>query len=123
MPSAEYNESPIRGGNDAARTRCLAPIKNSGSLDRYDHNDLTPVIGREFFFQATDLLEADEQLMRDLAVTSKLQWYTSTVQRSLLIDISCSFRTRSRFLERPRYHSPTDAGALPTNYRSSRMCT
>jgi len=79
MPSAEYKESAIRGGNDAARTRCLEPMKNSGSLDHYKHNDLTPVIGREFFMQATDLLKGDEQLIRDLAVTSKLNMCTQNV--------------------------------------------
>jgi len=72
MPSAQFNESTVRGGNDAARTRCVEPMKNSGSLNQYDHNDLTPVIGREFFLQATDLLKGDEQLIKDLAVTSEL---------------------------------------------------
>lgn len=73
MPSAEYRESTIRGGNDKARTRCLVPMGNSGSLDKFTYQDLTPVIGREFDgLQVEDLLKGDEQLIRDLAVTSKL---------------------------------------------------
>ena len=43
---------------------------NSGSLDKYKHQDLTPVIGREFEdLQVTELLSADEKLIKDLAVT------------------------------------------------------
>ena len=43
---------------------------NSGSLDKYKHQDLTPVIGREFEgLQVTKLLTADEQVIKDLAVT------------------------------------------------------
>lgn len=76
MPSAQYTEESngdlpnIRGGNSKARTRCLQPMVNSGSLDKYQHQDITPVIGREFEgLQVTDLLKGDEQLIRDLAVT------------------------------------------------------
>lgn len=44
---------------------------NSGSLDRFTQQDLTPVIGREFIgLQVTDLLKGDAQLIKDLAVTS-----------------------------------------------------
>jgi len=43
---------------------------NSGSLDKYKHQDLTPVIGREFEgLQVTELLSGDEQLIKDLAIT------------------------------------------------------
>jgi hypothetical protein len=76
MSSAEYTDSVvdpnIRGGNSQARTRCLKPMVSSGSLDKYPHFDNTPVIGREFSgMQVTDLLNGDEQLIKDLAVTSK----------------------------------------------------
>ena len=73
MPSVEYVDylgANIRGGNTIARTRCLRPLVNSRSLDKYRHQDLTPVIGREFEgLQVTDLLSSDEQLIKDLAVT------------------------------------------------------
>ena len=73
MPSVEYIDSlgvNTRGGSDIARTRCLRPMVNSGSLDNYKHQDLTPVIGREFEgIQVTDLLIGDEGLIKDLAVT------------------------------------------------------
>ena len=75
MPSAENTDSngqisTIRGGNSKARTECLKPLVNSGSLDKFKHQDLTPAIGREFEgLQVTDLLKGDAQLIADLAVT------------------------------------------------------
>lgn len=43
---------------------------NSGSLNKYKHQDLTPVIGREFEgLQVTELLKSNAQLINDLAVT------------------------------------------------------
>jgi hypothetical protein len=82
MPSAVGTEeinSNIRGGNSKARTQCLKPLVNSGSLNKYTSRDLTPIIGREFEgLQARDLIVADEQLIKDLAATSKLQSQTAT---------------------------------------------
>lgn len=75
MPSAEYTDSAgvpsnIHGGNPKAWTRCLKPMVNSGSLDKYKNQDLTPVIGREFEgLQVTELLNGDDKLIKDLAVT------------------------------------------------------
>ena len=75
MPAAEYyefnqNSSTIRGGDRKSQTRCVRPMINSGSLDEYKHQDLTPVIGREFEgLQVTELLKGDAQLITDLAVT------------------------------------------------------
>lgn len=43
---------------------------NSGSLDKYKYQDLTPVIGRQFEdLQVTELLRGDEQNIKDLAIT------------------------------------------------------
>jgi hypothetical protein len=75
MPSAAYTNSPgdsstIRGGSPRAQSRCSKPLVNSGSLDKYKHQDLTPVIGREFEgLQVTELLKGEAQLIKDLAVT------------------------------------------------------
>ncbi len=76
MPSAEPlisdGTKSIHGGHPEARTRCLTPLKYSGSLDRYENFDITPVIGREFHgLQVTELLDAEEQVIKDLAVTSR----------------------------------------------------
>ncbi|ETN36520.1 uncharacterized protein HMPREF1541_08798 [Cyphellophora europaea CBS 101466] len=49
-----------------------APLNYSGSLDKYEHFDVTPVIGREYpSVQLKDLLEApdSDKLLRDLAIT------------------------------------------------------
>jgi len=65
-------QSNIVGGNDVARTRRATPIQYSGTLDKYTQNDLTPAIGREFEgLQVADLLSADDQVIRDVAATSK----------------------------------------------------
>lgn len=78
MPSAAYQatdgiDSTLIGGNAEARTRCLKPMVNSGSLDKYKHFDVTPVIGREYAdLQVTELLKGDAQLIKDLAVTGML---------------------------------------------------
>jgi hypothetical protein len=77
MPSAdpaapEALGSNIFGGDVRSRTRCVKPLVNSGSLDKYTQNDLTPIIGTQFEgLQVKDLLDADEQVIKDLAVTSK----------------------------------------------------
>ena len=60
----------IRGGNAQAQTRCVKPMVNSGSLNRFTHHDLTPIIGRQFLdLQVKELLKADEQLIKDFAIT------------------------------------------------------
>ncbi|XP_014556084.1 hypothetical protein COCVIDRAFT_100892 [Bipolaris victoriae FI3] len=60
----------IFGGNATARSRLLEPLVYSGSLDNYKYQDLTPVIGREFEgLQVTDLLQASDAVIKDLAVT------------------------------------------------------
>lgn len=68
MPSAI--ESPLIGGNDIARPRATR-LKYSGSLEKYIYSDVTPVIGRQFEdLQVRELLKADDQVYRDLALTS-----------------------------------------------------
>ena len=77
MPSASFvqtdgADSNIRGGHAEARTRNVGPLVDSGSLNAYLHRDLTPVIGREYEgLQVKYLIEADQQLIHDLAVTSQ----------------------------------------------------
>lgn len=50
------------------------PLKKTGALDKFGHEDTTPVIGREFINVniVDDLLQAEdaEKLIRDLAITS-----------------------------------------------------
>ena len=65
------NGTRIVGGNSTARSRLSVPLVYSGSLDSFKHQDLTPVIGREYEgLQVTDLLSQGDILIRDLAVTS-----------------------------------------------------
>ncbi|KAK1847294.1 tfdA family taurine dioxygenase [Colletotrichum chrysophilum] len=72
MPSAISNdtEANIVGGNAQARPRLSKPLVYSGTLDNYKNADITPVIGREYEgLQVVDLLKADDQVIKDLAVT------------------------------------------------------
>lgn len=74
MPSAiapSDDKNAVFGGNPASRPRLLKPLTYSGTLDNFKHADVTPIIGTEYEgLQVTDLLKADDQMMRDLAVTS-----------------------------------------------------
>lgn len=58
-----------------AKSVTREPLKLSGSLNRYQFDDTTPVIGREFptLNIVDDILNASnaDELIRDLAITSK----------------------------------------------------
>jgi hypothetical protein len=63
-------DSNIVGGDSNARSRLLEPLSYSGSLDSYKHQDVTPVLGREYEgLQVTDLLNWGDEMIKDLAVT------------------------------------------------------
>ncbi|KAH6882348.1 hypothetical protein BKA58DRAFT_328981 [Alternaria rosae] len=66
----EDGDANIIGGHASARSRLLEPLVYSGSLDSFKHQDLTPVIGREFEgLQVTDLLRWGDAMIKDLAIT------------------------------------------------------
>lgn len=75
LPAAEQRlEDQFFGGNTQAQTRLLKPLQYNGSLDQFKHQDLTPVVGREFEgLQVRDLLRWGDDMIRDLAVVSKFQ--------------------------------------------------
>ncbi|TKA80480.1 hypothetical protein B0A55_02311 [Friedmanniomyces simplex] len=64
------HSTPTEGGNGYNTTR--DPLKLSGALDRFEHEDTTPVIGREYPRAniVDDLLSAGnaDELVRDLAI-------------------------------------------------------
>lgn len=65
-------QTRVVGGDDVARPRLAKPLTYAGGLDKFTHNDLTPVIGREYLdLQVADLLKADDAVIRDLALTSE----------------------------------------------------
>ncbi|KAI8936663.1 hypothetical protein NX059_007060 [Plenodomus lindquistii] len=67
---SDDSESHVVGGHFDARSRLQKPLVYSGSLDTFDYQDLTPVIGREYNgLQVTDLLKWGDELIRDLAIT------------------------------------------------------
>lgn len=66
-------EVTTKGQSDAAseiKTSAFrTPLKYSGSLDAFEHFDVTSVIGREFpKLQLSEILEDDAKI-RDLAIT------------------------------------------------------
>lgn len=71
-------ESPnIRGGHDQARPSIKTPLAYSGSLDSFNHKDLTPVIGREYTgLQIAQVLDAKDRdrLIKDIAITGMHIW-------------------------------------------------
>ncbi|KAE8365630.1 hypothetical protein BDV27DRAFT_126549 [Aspergillus caelatus] len=74
MPTAVDNATPatIRGGNEQSRPRIAQPLEYTGTLDTYTHNDLTPVIGREYYgVQVAEILKSEEcdRIIKDLAAT------------------------------------------------------
>ncbi|KAK8122180.1 TfdA family taurine catabolism dioxygenase [Apiospora sp. TS-2023a] len=72
MPSVSTDsvDCNIFGGHPESRTRMQKPLVYSGTLYEFEQNDLTPVIGREFYgLQIRDLLKWDDQHMKDLAAT------------------------------------------------------
>ncbi|KAB8074197.1 hypothetical protein BDV29DRAFT_191104 [Aspergillus leporis] len=73
MPTAVANvaSSTTRGGHEQSRPRLSQPLEYSGTLDSYTSNDLTPVIGREYYgVQVADILKSEEcdRIIKDLAV-------------------------------------------------------
>lgn len=57
----------------ANSSKLTSPLKYSGSLDQYKSFDVTNVIGREFpELQLSDILNDDNKI-RDLAITGKME--------------------------------------------------
>ncbi|KAI0153905.1 hypothetical protein BJ166DRAFT_370261 [Pestalotiopsis sp. NC0098] len=73
MPSVSTDSAldfHIVGGHADSRPRLSEPLVYSGTLDGFEQNDITPVIGREYYgLQIRDLLAWDDQHIKDLAVT------------------------------------------------------
>lgn len=72
-PAAVSNTESIP--SHSGKTKSLPkPLKSSGALARFDWEDVTPVIGREFptINLVDDILQAanSDELLRDLAIES-----------------------------------------------------
>jgi hypothetical protein len=86
----EDGDVNIIGGHASARSRLMEPLVYSGSLDSFKHQDLTPVIGREFEgLQVTDLLRWGDAMIRDLAITGRAS--ISNLTKSMA-NLSCQSR-------------------------------
>ena len=70
----DHGIGSIIGGQASARSSLLKPLRYTGSLDKFTHQDVTPIIGTEFEgLQVTDLLASDDSVIKDLAITSKFR--------------------------------------------------
>jgi hypothetical protein len=68
----DISSKPSGPQSHSSASRLSGPLEYSGSLDSYEHFDLTGVIGREFpTLQLSEILYDDVKL-RDLGVLSKL---------------------------------------------------
>jgi hypothetical protein len=66
VPSAEVELPEVRTGHKE-------PLKLSGAFDKFEHFDVTPVIGREYAdVDLAEVLRAEnsDELLRDLAIIS-----------------------------------------------------
>lgn len=64
----------VNGSESSGKSRLKEPLKYAGSLDGFEHFEVSPVIGREYpRLQLADLLHSDDAdtLLRDLAVISE----------------------------------------------------
>ena len=73
-PSAlPVDSHKVNGSESTSHTRNRSPLKLSGALDKYEYEEVTPVIGREFptVNIVDDLIDAPnaDELLRDLAIT------------------------------------------------------
>ncbi len=80
MAPGILSDIPVHSGN-AKTARTQTPLKKSGALDKFAHEETTPVIGREFpkLNIVDDILNASnaDELLRDLAITSELPQKTN----------------------------------------------
>lgn len=65
------------GRNEPANTKAAprpfpTPLKYSGSLNNYEHFDVTAIIGREFPKVQLSEIVNDDTKLRDLAITGKI---------------------------------------------------
>ena len=72
---SDHHESVQDGNGVHTKSSHPAPLKVSGSLDKFPHEEATPVIGREYptLNIVDDILNGPnaDELLRDLAITSK----------------------------------------------------
>lgn len=73
-PAAVVNTETLSGPSGKMKSY-PKPLKSSGTLDKFEWEDVTPVIGREFptLNLVDDILHAanSDELLRDLAIESE----------------------------------------------------
>lgn len=93
------NAEAYQNGNGLpTRTKYPQPLQKSGAIDKFEWEDVTPVIGREFpkLNIVNDMLNASnaDELVRDLAITSELTLTNLNILTFLTHGPSCTKRRR-----------------------------
>ena len=72
----DHVDQHVSATKETTKQRYPEPLKLSGALDHFKHEETTPVIGREFIDVniVDDMLNAEnaDERLRDLAITSML---------------------------------------------------
>lgn len=78
---SSYTELPLlqqaKSTTASAAGSFPKPLQTTGALDRLEHFDVTPAIGREYpSASIVDILNAEnsDELLRELAITSTCTW-------------------------------------------------
>lgn len=89
---ADHNDHGVSSSKEATQQHYPEPLKVSGALDHFKHEETTPIIGREFINVniVDDLLNAEnaDERLRDLAITSMLYLLPSQSAGSCLLTVS-----------------------------------
>jgi hypothetical protein len=113
-------EVGIVGGHENARTKLQKPLSYSGLLEKYNNQDLTPVIGREFEgLQVTDLLDGSDEAIRDLAIISTS---SSTTAYFVALTSTYSLPARCCILAGPKCYARADGQFDASHYQVGGMC-
>jgi hypothetical protein len=120
-------------GHGNVKAAYQEPLQLSGALDKFLHEDTTPVIGREYFSIniVDDLLNARDadELLRDLAITSTskllfLQNYSYTAQFLNAASYFFVLKTISQMIYKSNLSTVLDSSAAnpPTQRCISIQC-
>ena len=79
MAPGILNENNTSAQDPIVNLHALEPLKPTGALEKFDYEDVTPIIGREFptLNIVDELLNAEnaDELLRELAITSNTLFF------------------------------------------------
>lgn len=89
--TSEQLNCSLNNGDQPASQASRKPIQPTGALKHFEHEDLTPAIGRQYHHVniVEDLMNAEnaDERLRELAFTSKVTLHGGTLLREAQADI------------------------------------